>query len=180
MRTCQGESAQYGADINFSLKSATPNVQVSIAGPDNATIRTLTVAGHPGLNRVWWDLRYDNGSTITMQTPPLYEPWAPARRQYAAYGTRIPPAGPIVPPGNYTVRVKAGAPSRRRRSRCCRTRSRPARQQSIEAQVAFSREVLAEIDEVARMGNALESMRKQSQDLVATLAEDPQKSTLLE
>src|SRR5262249_31207604 len=105
----QGESAPYGADIDFALASATPDVQVSIAGPDNATIRTLTVAGHPGLTRVWWDLRYDSGSTITMQTPPLFEPWAPARRQYAAYGTRIPPAGPIVPPGAYTVRVKAGS-----------------------------------------------------------------------
>ena len=62
----QGENPPYGADLNFSLKSATPNVQVSIAGPNDAAIRTLTVAGHPGLNRVWWDLRYDNGSTITM------------------------------------------------------------------------------------------------------------------
>ena len=33
-RTCTGESAQYGADINFSLTSvtATPNVEVSIVG----------------------------------------------------------------------------------------------------------------------------------------------------
>ena len=176
----QGEGAQYGADINFSLKSATPNVQVSIAGPDNTTIRTLTVAGHPGLNRVWWDLRYDNGSAITMQTPPLYEPWAPARRQYAAYGTRIPPAGPIVPPGTYTVRVKAGAAEQTAQLSVLADPKSPGTQQSIEEQVKFSREVLAEIDEVARMGNALESMRKQSQDLVAKLAEDPKQSTLLE
>src|SRR5262249_11581929 len=52
--------------------------------------------------------------------------------------------------------------------------------QTIEAQVAFSREVLAEIDEVASMGNALEAMRKQSQDLMAKLASDSQKSALLE
>jgi len=88
-----GENPQYGADIDFSLTSGAPGVAVSIVGPGNAVIRTLTVAGHPGLNRVWWDLRYDNGLSITMQTPPLGEPWAPARRQYAAYGTRIPPAG---------------------------------------------------------------------------------------
>jgi hypothetical protein len=40
--------------------------------------------------------------------------------------------------------------------------------------------VLAEIDEVARMGNALESMRKQSQDLMATLANDASKAALLQ
>ncbi|HUK35687.1 MAG TPA: hypothetical protein VLV86_17335, partial [Vicinamibacterales bacterium] len=176
----QGENPPYGADINFSLKSATPGVQVSIVGPNNATIRTLTVAGDPGLNRVWWDLRYDNGSTITMQTPPLYEPWAPARRQYAAYGTRIPPAGPIVPPGKYTVRVKAGATEQRTSLTVLPDPKSPGTQQSIEAQVAFSREVLAEIDEVAKMGNALESMRKQAQDLMATLAKDAQKAALLQ
>src|SRR5439155_8376336 len=33
---------------------------------------------------------------------------------------------------------------------------------------AFSRDVLGEIDEVARMGNALESMRKQAQDFLAS------------
>jgi hypothetical protein len=175
-----GESAPYGADINFFLKSATPGVQVSIAGPNNTTIRTLTVAGHPGLNRVWWDLRYDNGSTITMQTPPLYEPWAPARRQNAAYGTRIPPAGPIVPPGTYSVRVKAGAAEQTARLTVLADPKSPGTQQSIEAQVAFSRDVLAEIDEVARMGNALESMRKQSQDLMAKLAGDAQKMTVVQ
>jgi uncharacterized coiled-coil protein SlyX len=176
----QGEGAQYGADINFSLKSAAPEVQVSISGPNNAAIRTLTAAGHPGLNRVWWDLRYDQGSTITMQTPPLYEPWAPARRQYAAYGTRIPPAGPIVPPGTYTVRVKVGANEQTTKLTVVPDPKSPGTQQSIESQVAFSREVLAEIDEVAHMGNALESMRKQAQDLMAKLASDSQKSAVLE
>ncbi len=174
-----GEGAPYGADINFSLKSATTDVHVSIAGPNNTTIRTLKVEGHAGLNRVWWDLRYDSGSTITMQTPPLYEPWAPARRQYAAYGTRIPPAGPIVPPDTYTVRVKAGATEQTTRLTVLPDPKSPGTQQSIEAQVAFSREVLGEIDDVARMGNALEAMRKQSQDLMAKLADDGHKTAVL-
>jgi hypothetical protein len=175
-----GEGAQYGADINFSLASATPGVELSMAGLNSAVIRKLTVAGHPGLNRVWWDLRYDSGSAITMQTPPLFEPWAPARRQYAAYGTRIPPAGPIVPPGQYTVRVKAGTAEQTTALTVLEDPKSPGNQRSIEAQVAFTREVLAEIDEVARMGNALESMRKQSQDLMATLEKDAQKATLLQ
>ncbi len=175
-----GESAQYGADINFSLTSMTPDVAVSITGPDKETIRTLTIPGHPGLNRVWWDLRYESGSTITMQTPPLYEPWAPARRNYAAYGTRIPPAGPIVPPGTYTVHVKAGASEQTTSLTVLPDPGSPGTQQSIEAQVKFTREVLAEIDEVARMGNSLESMRKQAQDLMASLKSDPSKSVVSE
>jgi photosystem II stability/assembly factor-like uncharacterized protein len=176
----QGENPPYGADIDFSLKNATPNVEVSVVGTDGKPIRTLTVAGHSGLNRVWWDLRYESGSTITMQTPPLYEPWAPARRQYAAYGTRIPPAGPIVPPGTYTVRVKAGGQQKTAQLTVLPDPKSPGTQQSIQAQVAFSREVLAEIDEVAKMGNALESMRKQAQDLTASLAKDASKSAVVD
>lgn len=175
-----GESAQYGADINFTLKSETPDVKVTFAGPNGATIRTLTVAGHPGLNRVWWDLRYESGSAIVMQVPPLDEPWAPARRNYAAYGTRIPPAGPIVPPGKYTVHVKAGAAEKTVSLTVLPDPHSPGTQQTIEAQVAFVREVLAEIDQAAQMGNKLEALRKQAQDAEAAAAKDPSKSVVVD
>jgi hypothetical protein len=115
-----------------------------------------------------------------MQTTPLFEPWAPAKRQYAAYGTRIPPAGPIVPPGTYTVHVKAGATEQTAQLTVLPDPKSPGTQQSIGAQVAFTRQVLAEIDDVARMGNGLESMRKQSQDLMQKLGGDPQQSAVLE
>ena len=173
-----GENAQYGADINFSLKAETPDVKVSITGggPGNAVIRTLTVAGHAGLNRVWWDLRYESGSTIVMQVPPLDEPWAPARRNYAAYGTRIPPAGPIVPPGVYVVHVKAGAAERTTGLTVLPDPHSPGTPQTIRAQVAFVREVLAEIDSAAKMGNRMEALRKQAQDAEASVASDATKA----
>jgi hypothetical protein len=85
-----------------------------------------------------------------------------------------------VPPGQYTVHVKAGPAEQATALTVLADPKSPGTQQSIEAQVAFTREVLAEIDEVARMGNALESMRKQSQDLMATLEKDAQKATLLQ
>src|SRR4029078_4993026 len=115
-----------------------------------------------------------------MQVPPLDEPWAPARRNYAAYGTRIPPAGPIVPPGKYTVHVKAGGAEKTVALTVLPDPHSPGTQQTIEAQIAFMREVVAEIDQVARRGNALEAMRKQAQDLKDTLAKDPQKSLVME
>jgi hypothetical protein len=176
-----GEGAQYGADINFTLKSETPDVKITFTGPTGGpAIRTLTVAGHPGLNRVWWDLRYESGSTIVMQVPPLDEPWAPARRNYAAYGTRIPPAGPIVPPGKYTVHVKAGGSEKTVALTVLADPKSPGTQQTIEAQVAFVREVLAEIDQVAQMGNKLEALRKQAQDAAVVAGKDPAKSAVVD
>jgi hypothetical protein len=173
-----GENAQYGADIDFSLKAETPEVKVSVTGPGNAAIRTLTVAGHPGLNRVWWDLRYESGSTIVMQVPPLDEPWAPARRNYAAYGTRIPPAGPIVPPGVYTVHVKAGAAEKSTELTVLPDPHSPGTPVTIRAQVAFVREVLAEIDSAAKMGNRMEALRKEAQDAEASIAGDATKAAV--
>ena len=175
-----GENAQYGADINFSLRAETPDVKVSITGPANAAIRTLTVAGHPGINRVWWDLRYESGSTIVMQVPPLDEPWAPARRNYAAYGTRIPPAGPIVPPGTYTVHVRAGTAEKTTQLTVLPDPHSPGTPQTIRAQVAFVREVLAEIDSAAKMGNHMEGLRKQAQDAGASVANDASKRMVVD
>lgn len=175
-----GENPPYGADIDFALKAATPDVQVTVTGANNAVIRTLTLAGHPGLNRVWWDLRYESGSTITMQVPPLDEPWAPAQRSYAAYGTRIPPAGPIVPPGSYSVRVKAGAAQQTAPLTVLADPHSPGTPQSITAQVAFVRMVLAQVDEAAHMGNRMEAMRKQAQDAAASVANDGQKRAVID
>ena len=84
-----------------------------------------------------------------------------------------------MPPGTYTVSVKAGAAQQTTRLTLLPDPRSPGTQQSIEAQVAFSRQVLAEIDEVAHMGNALESMRKQAQDLMASLADNAQRTALL-
>jgi hypothetical protein len=124
---------------------------------------------------VWWDLRYESGSAIVMQVPPLDEPWAPARRNYAAYGTRIPPAGPVVPPGTYTVRVKAGSAEQTTQLTVLPDPHSPGTPATIQAQVSFARSVLAEIDEAATMGNKMEALRKQAQDAAASVAKDPSK-----
>jgi hypothetical protein len=134
------------------------------------TIRTLKVQGHPGLNRVWWDLRYEPGSPIRMQTTPPDAPWAEAHRNYAAYGTRIPPAGPIVPPGNYTVHVKAGSHEESAPLTVLPDPHSAGTEQSIRAQVEFSREVLGEENQAADMINHLEWTRRQVEDLVTVLS----------
>jgi hypothetical protein len=169
-----GENPPYGADINFSLKTA-GDVQLAFSGA-GGTIRTLKVNGQAGLNRVWWDLRYEPGTSIQMQTPPLDAPWAEPHRNYAAYGTRIPPAGPIVPPGTYTVRVKAGAHEESASLTVLADPHSPGTAETIRAQVAFSRQAQAEANQAADMINHLERTRRQVEDAEATLNADAQKN----
>lgn len=162
------ENPPYGADINFYLKNA-DSVQITVTGAGGAVIRTLNERGQAGLNRVWWDLRYDPGLSITMLTPPLDAPWAPARRNYAAYNTRIPPAGPIVPPGTYTVRVKAGSLTASAPLTVLPDPHSTGTLAGIRAQVAFARETQAEANEAARMINHLEQLRRQVEDAESSL-----------
>jgi hypothetical protein len=164
-----GESPPYGANIDFYLKSATSGVVLTFTDP-SGSIRTLTTSGQAGLNRVWWDLRYEPGSSIQMLTPPIEAPWAPAPRGYAAYGTRIPPAGPIVAPGTYTVRLKAGAHEESALLTVLPDPKSPGTAQSIKASVDFERAVQAEANEAAAMINGMEKIRKQVEDVEAANA----------
>jgi photosystem II stability/assembly factor-like uncharacterized protein len=170
-----GENPPYGADINFWLKAPASDAELSFTDAAG-TIRTLKVSGQAGLNRVWWDLRYEPGTSIQMQTPPLDAPWAEPRRNYAAYGTRIPPAGPIVPPGAYTVRVKAGAHEESTHLTVLADPHSPGTEQSIRAQVDFSRQAQAEANQAADMINHLERTRRQVEDVEASLSADAQKN----
>jgi len=177
-----GENAPYGADINFWLKAPTADVQITFtdaspgADPKAAPIRTLRAQGQAGLNRVSWDLRYELGSAITMQTAPYDAPWAEARRQYAAYNTTIPPRGPVVPPGTYTVKVKAGTHEETAQLTVLPDPHSPGTVTSIRAQVAFVRQALVEVDQVASMANTLEKVRSQDQNIEKPLVTDAQKN----
>jgi photosystem II stability/assembly factor-like uncharacterized protein len=171
-----GENPPYGADIDFYLKAPATGVQLTFSDAAGALIRTLKVTGETGLNRVWWDLRYEPGSSIQMQTPPLDAPWAPAKRNYAAYGTRIPPAGPIVPPGTYTVHVKTGAHDETAQVMVLPDPHSAGTMQSIRAQVAFERAVQAEANQAADMINHIERTRRQVEDLETSLRADSAKN----
>jgi photosystem II stability/assembly factor-like uncharacterized protein len=91
-----GENPQYGADINFYVKSAPQaheKVQVEILEGGHV-IRTIDVEKpQAGINRVSWDLQYE-----PMHPVKDYVPWGEAGFD-----------GPLVLPGTYTVRVRDGA-----------------------------------------------------------------------
>ncbi len=73
-------------------------VKISVAGKDGKVLREFDGPAAAGVNRTNWDLRYD----------PTAEPTEEQKEAVAAgYGTG--PRGPLVEPGEYTVKIKAGA-----------------------------------------------------------------------
>jgi photosystem II stability/assembly factor-like uncharacterized protein len=118
----------YGALISFYLKSMPEekeSVKLTILDKDGKTVRELTCGGgapggargagapgpgavgpglrqlpcepRPGINRINWDLRYTTPAEPT-----------PEQREAAAQGFGFGPRGPMVEPGEYTVKVTAG------------------------------------------------------------------------
>jgi photosystem II stability/assembly factor-like uncharacterized protein len=93
-----GQDPHYGADVNFWLASRpAKNAGVSVQVFDGTRlIRTIAVKDPvAGLNRVWWDLRYD-----AIHPYKGYAPWR-------STGFR----GPLAVPGQYTIRVHANGSS---------------------------------------------------------------------
>ena len=110
----------YGAILNYYLKEAVPpeppkpgadekekaaaaqkkegKVKITILDKDGKVIREMDGPGKAGVNRTNWDLRYN----------PTAEP-TPEQLEAQAAGFGFGPRGPLVDPGDYTAKIKAGA-----------------------------------------------------------------------
>ncbi|HEV2387186.1 MAG TPA: hypothetical protein VGS20_08010 [Candidatus Acidoferrales bacterium] len=92
----------YGALIDFTLKAKPANdqkVKITVADAAGKTVREIDVANPvAGINRVNWDLRYDP------PVKPTPEQLAAQTQGFFAGG----PQGPMVEPGDYTVKVALG------------------------------------------------------------------------
>ncbi|MGA8535068.1 MAG: hypothetical protein WB615_13250, partial [Candidatus Tumulicola sp.] len=85
-----GTDPPYGALLSYYLPAVTP-ASIEILDARGSTVRHLDAPGHAGLNRTAWDLLSE----------PLVE-WHAARDWNATW------SAPMVVPGTYTVRLRAG------------------------------------------------------------------------
>src|SRR5205807_1599871 len=73
-------------------------VKIAITDKDGKTVREFDGPGAAGVNRAIWDLRHN---------PPA-EP-TPEQLEAIAAGYALGPRGPLVEPGKYTAKIKAGS-----------------------------------------------------------------------
>jgi len=73
------------------------NVKITVLDKDGKQVRELDGPGAAGVNRTNWDLRWE---------PPA-EP-TPEQQEAIAAGYGFGPRGPVVDPGEYTIKIKAG------------------------------------------------------------------------
>lgn len=94
------QNPPYGALINYYLKAKVDEkekVKITILDQEGKPVREIEGPKEAGINRVNWDLRY---------SPPV-EP-TPEQREAMAMGFFFGPRGPLVDPGQYTVKITVG------------------------------------------------------------------------
>jgi hypothetical protein len=117
----------YGAILNYYLKEAVPveeskkdkddkekkeaaedkgkadsakkegKVKISVSDKDGKVVREFDGPGAAGVNRTNWDLRWNAPAEPT-----------PEQQEAIAAGYGFGPRGPLVDPGEYTIKIKAG------------------------------------------------------------------------
>ena len=102
-----GQNPPYGASINYYLKT-TPksDVKIYILDDKGQEIRVLDGTKASGINRVWWDLRYEQTKEVKLRTSPIEAPHVVVGpkgwRSLVGAGS---PIKVLVAPGAYTVKI---------------------------------------------------------------------------
>lgn len=170
--TLAGKNPPYGADFTYYLGQSPDDktkVQIDILDSVGQVIRTLTGTKKKGMNRVWWDLRYENSKVPLLRTEPIGAPWF----SLGAKGSRDLPAGvklaPVVPPGNYTVRLRVGITSKEQSLTVLKDPHSPGTQQDILAQTKMELGLRDLTNTMASIIDQIESTRQQIESLEPAL-----------
>ena len=147
------------------------------------TVRVLHGGRKPGLDRVWWDLRWRNPTAPRLRTPPPGASFVPVgadgTRPLVTWDLDLSERGPLVAPGTYTVRLAIGdsgggaTPAvALQQLRVVKDPNTDAGDSDVAAQERLALTIRGEQDSVARMINRLEWLRKQLGELTTQLKGD--------
>jgi len=168
-----GENPQYGASITYYLEGpATGTVTVTIENQEGDVVRALTGTNTAGVNRVYWDLRYEDTREVLMRTSPMYAPHIiPPPDGRPAPGA--PRLAVLAPPGTYTVKLSVGG---KELSQVLVVRKDPnteGTEADIEAQTTMMLDLRRDLNAGADAVNQVEIVRSQL-ERIGTLVDDVQ------
>jgi photosystem II stability/assembly factor-like uncharacterized protein len=175
-----GHNPPYGASINYYLHSAlTEDVQVEISDSGGRLIRTLKGTKQAGVNRLWWDLKYESTKQPKLQTSPVGHPEivvGPEGRAFPLEGR----LAPLVPPGTYTVKLKAGKTELSRTLVVKRDPNAPGSEEGIQSQTKVVIELRDSLNKAVDLIDRAESTRKQIAAVKASLQGEPRWKALVD
>lgn len=168
-----GHNPPFGAVINYYLKSATKdNVKIEIADASGKTVRTFDGTKNAGVNRVWWDMRFDPGTPFRLRTSPLYAPEVTVGPEGWRPAPGVEPVGLLAMPGTYTVKLLAGGKEYTQKLRILKDPHSTGTDADIQTQTKLVKQLQDELNAMADTVNQLESARAQLNQLETQLGDD--------
>jgi hypothetical protein len=175
-----GENPPDGADLNYYLRGPAKKVEISIVGASGETIRTLKGSTEPGINRLWWDLRYEAPTVVKLRNSPPGEPWVKNGPEgwRPLVHWRNYTHGPKVWPGVYTVKLNVDGKEFSEPLEVLRDPKDLGSEQDIKANTDFLLQIRSELNESAETINRIEWARKQLADLQTMLLAQSSKASV--
>jgi photosystem II stability/assembly factor-like uncharacterized protein len=149
-------------------------VEIAIFDASGRKIRTLRGTNEVGVNRIYWDLRYEPAAPVRLRTTPPGNPhvWEEKRfrgedhRGVFYYGIEETRRGPLVAPGTYSVTLTVdGKPQPSQSLTVLKDPNTGRSDADVLAGTELSLAIYRDTDAAARMINQLEWTRRQLEDL---------------
>jgi len=178
---CDGENPPYGASINYYLKSSPKeDIKITILDEKGQTIRTIQGTKKPGINRVWWDLRYEPSKEAKLRTSPLYAPHVRVgQKGWRPLPTRGSRARILAAPGTYKVKLTIGEQEFSHKLTVKKDPNSAGSEVDIQTQMKMLLELRDNMNSGVDMINQIEVIRKQIYDLSDLLKEDKSSSPII-
>jgi photosystem II stability/assembly factor-like uncharacterized protein len=167
-----GHNPPDGVALNYWLKAETKDsVTLRITDAKGTLIRKMSGTQAAGLNRVWWDLRYDTTKETTLWTPPLYAPEMTVgdKGRHAPDEARL---AVMVPPGTYTVTLSTGGQEMKQTVEVRKDPESGGSEAGIQAQTALLLGIRDDMNAVVDLVNGIEKIRAQLVSFRAMLGND--------
>ena len=183
-----GQGSPYGAPINFILKSEKTKVALEVFDNEGKPVRRLHVSPHTGINRIWWDLRYEPTREVALRTTPPGNPHIWSEKRFTGKQTRPvfyygvggeSTDGPLVPPGTYTVKLTVEGKSQSEKVVVVKDPRTPASVEDAIASSKLSYKIYEDTNLSVELINQIEWSRKQLEDTRALLTARKAEKSLL-
>jgi photosystem II stability/assembly factor-like uncharacterized protein len=172
----RGENPRYGANVDYAVSvadttdtTALGKAQIVVLDAAGDTVQVFEGPAKRGINRAWWDLRYESARPARLRTTPPGRPWVPFNEQgwrpLVSWDLDLSTRGPLAPPGAYTIHVQVGAVAAASTVTVLKDPNSAGTPDDIRAQVTLALELRDDLTTTVDAVNRMEWVKKQLVDL---------------